>query len=180
MVLQFRWLHGQCVENAHPESGAGPLFICSQSGVWSLCIGTDVCVVQDFSQALTAPVWVRCQFVYLSAFLSLCIFFFFFLSSHPLQPVMLGHMEEVAPASPVLPTVTAHSLGCLCVPVSRDTTELLGNLQKWPVLVSHTHTCTHARKSGQSQSLIALGPEGIAHTCRTLVQWDKNEQYIAL
>ena len=26
-----------------------------------------------------------------------------------------------------------------------------------------------------SQSLIALGPEGIAHTCRVLVQWDKND-----
>ena len=24
-----------------------------------------------------------------------------------------------------------------------------------------------------SQSLITLGPEGIAHTCKTLVQWDK-------
>ena len=43
---------GQCVENACLESGAGPLFVCSQNGVWSLCIGTDVCVVQDFSQAL--------------------------------------------------------------------------------------------------------------------------------
>ena len=118
----------------------------------------------------------------LSVRLSVCFslsLYFFFLSLFP-PPVMLGHMEEVAPASLVLPTVTAHSLGCLCVPVSRDTTELLGNLQKWPVLVSHTHTCTYARKSGQSQSLIALGPEGIAHTCRTLVQWDKNEQYIAL
>ena len=26
---------GQCVENASPQSGAGPLFICSPSGVWS-------------------------------------------------------------------------------------------------------------------------------------------------
>ena len=31
---------GQCVENAHPESGAGPSFICSQNGVWSSNIGT--------------------------------------------------------------------------------------------------------------------------------------------
>ena len=42
----------------------------------------------------------------------------------------------MAPASPVLPTVTAHRVGSLCVLALRDTTELLGTLQKWPVLVS--------------------------------------------
>ena len=49
---------------------------------------------------------------------------------------MLGHMEEVAPASPVLPTVTVHRVGCQSVPALRGTTELLGTLQKWNVLVS--------------------------------------------
>ena len=49
---------------------------------------------------------------------------------------MLGHMKQMAPASLVLPTATVHSLGCLSVPVSRDTTELSENLQKWNVLVS--------------------------------------------
>ena len=38
-----RQVVGQCVENAQPESGAGPLFICSQSGIWSSNIGT-MCV----------------------------------------------------------------------------------------------------------------------------------------
>ena len=49
---------------------------------------------------------------------------------------MLGHMKQVAPASPVLPTVTGHRVGHLCVLALRGTTELLGNLQKWNVLVS--------------------------------------------
>ena len=31
---------GECVENAHPQSGAGPRFVCSQSGVWSLNLGS--------------------------------------------------------------------------------------------------------------------------------------------
>ena len=42
----------------------------------------------------------------------------------------------MTPASPVLPTVTVHSVGCLCVLVLRDTTELLETLQEWNVLVS--------------------------------------------
>ena len=35
-----RQVVGQCVENASPESGAGPLFICSQNGIWTSNIGT--------------------------------------------------------------------------------------------------------------------------------------------
>ena len=35
-----RQVVGQCVENASPESGAGPLFICSQNGIWSSNIST--------------------------------------------------------------------------------------------------------------------------------------------
>ena len=54
---------------------------------------------------------------------------------------MLGHMEQVAPASLVLPTVTAHRVGSLCVPALKVTTELLGNLQKWHVLVSLVFVC---------------------------------------
>ena len=42
----------------------------------------------------------------------------------------------MTPASPVLPTVTVHSVGRLCVPALKGTTELLENLQKWNVLVS--------------------------------------------
>ena len=61
---------------------------------------------------------------------------FLHLSSLPLQPVMLGHMEQVAPASSVLPTVTAHRVGHLCALALRGTTELLRTLLKWNVLVS--------------------------------------------
>ena len=42
-IIGARQVVGQCVENAHPESGVGPRFICSQSGIWSVNIGT-VCV----------------------------------------------------------------------------------------------------------------------------------------
>ena len=49
---------------------------------------------------------------------------------------MLGPMEQVAPAYPVLPTVTALKVGYLCVPALKGTTELLGKLQKWNVPVS--------------------------------------------
>ena len=44
--------------------------------------------------------------------------------------VMQGHMEQVAPASPVLPIVTAHRVGHLCVLALRGTTELLETLQR--------------------------------------------------
>ena len=64
---------GQCVENASPESGAGPRFQDScahrahraEFGVQISALG--VCVAQDFSQALmVAHVWVCCQSVCLS------------------------------------------------------------------------------------------------------------------
>ena len=42
----------------------------------------------------------------------------------------------MTPASPVLPTVTVHSVWSLSVPALKGTTELLRNLQKWTVLVS--------------------------------------------
>ena len=42
----------------------------------------------------------------------------------------------MAPASPVLPTVTVHKVDCQSVPALRGTTELPGNLQKWNVPVS--------------------------------------------
>ena len=42
----------------------------------------------------------------------------------------------MTPASHVLPTVTVHRVGRLCVLVLRGTPEQPGTLQKWNVLVS--------------------------------------------
>ena len=122
---------GQCVENASPENGVHPGLTCSQRGVWSVNIGTACVCNPGFQSTSDGRSCEGMLSVYLSAFL-----FLLHLSSHPVQPVMLGHMEQVAAASPVLPTVTAHRVGHLCVLALRGTTELLGNLQKWNVLVS--------------------------------------------
>ena len=89
-------------------------------------------MAQDFSQVLmVARVWVCSQYVYLSAFyLSLT-------SAFPHSAACgAGTYEMDDTCLPVLPTVTVHSLGCLCVLVLRATTELMGTLQKWNVLVS--------------------------------------------
>ena len=65
------------------------------------------------------------------------------------------------PASPVLPTVTAHSVGSLCVLALMATTELLGTLQKWPVLVSIT---CHTKKQ-----LVVLTTEWLVLCCYLLL-----------
>ena len=81
-----RQVVGQCVENASPESGAGPLFICSQSGVWSSNIGT-VCVCDSgFQSSSDGRSCVSTLSVCLSTFLSDLSTSF----SPPLKVVTLG------------------------------------------------------------------------------------------
>ena len=61
---------GQCVENASPESGAGPRFVCSQNGVWSLNIGTGCVCDTGFQSSSNNRSCVGMLSVCLSAFLS--------------------------------------------------------------------------------------------------------------
>ena len=143
---------GNCVASARPQSGATPYLTCSQKGVWTVNIGAGCVCNAGFQSSSDGHSCVGMLSVYLLSSLSLSPFYYasllsvflpdsfcFFLPT--LQPVMLGHMEQVAPASLVLPTVTAHRVGSLCVPALKVTTELLGNLQKWHVLVSLVFVC---------------------------------------
>ena len=66
---------GQCVENARPESGAGPLFVCSQNGVWSLCIGTGCMCGSGYQSSSNNRSCVGTLSVYLSVCFSLSVFF---------------------------------------------------------------------------------------------------------
>ena len=61
---------GQCVENARPESGAGPIFVCSQEGVWSPNIGTGCVCGSGFQSSSDGRSCVGMLSVCLSAFLS--------------------------------------------------------------------------------------------------------------
>ena len=61
---------GQCVENANPESGAGPRFVCSQSGIWSSNISTGCVCGSRFQSSSNNRSCVGMLSVCLSAFLS--------------------------------------------------------------------------------------------------------------
>ena len=80
-----RQVVGHCVENARPESGAGPLFICSQNGVWSSNIGTGCVCGSGFQSSSNNRSCVGMLSVCLSAFLSDLS-----TSSSPLKVVTLG------------------------------------------------------------------------------------------
>ena len=61
-----RQVVGQCVENARPESEQGHYSYAHRMEFGVRISAPGVCVAQDFSRALmVAPVWVRCQSVYL-------------------------------------------------------------------------------------------------------------------
>ena len=68
-----RQVVGQCVENASPESGVGPRFICSQSGIWSVNIGAECVCDSGFQSSSDGRSCVGMFSVCLSAFLSLCL-----------------------------------------------------------------------------------------------------------
>ena len=74
---------GQCVENARPQSGAGPLFICSPSGVWSSNIGTGCVCGSGFQSSSNNHLCIGKLSVFLSTFLSTSF-------SPPLKVVTLG------------------------------------------------------------------------------------------
>ena len=80
-----RQVVGQCVENARPQSGAGPLFICSQNGIWSSNIGTGCVCGSGFQSSSNNRSCVGMLSVCLSAFLSDLS-----TSSSPLKVVTLG------------------------------------------------------------------------------------------
>ena len=61
---------GQCVENARPESGTGPRFMCSQRGVWSSNIGTGCLCGSGFQSSSDGRSCVGMLSVCLSVFLS--------------------------------------------------------------------------------------------------------------
>ena len=61
---------GQCVENARPESGAGPLFICSQNGIWSPNIGTGCVCGSGFQSSSNNRSCVGKLLICLSTFLT--------------------------------------------------------------------------------------------------------------
>ena len=79
---------GQCVENARPESGAGPLFVCSQNGIWSSNIGTGCVCGSGFQSSSNNRSCVGTLSVCLSVspFSLTCLP----LSSPPLKDVTLG------------------------------------------------------------------------------------------
>ena len=126
---------GQCVEGTQPENGVEPRLTCSPMGIWSVNLGSGCVCDSGFQSSSDGRSCVGMFSVCLSAF-SLFVFNITLVSSLTVQLVVLGHMKWMAPASLVLPTVTAHRVGHLCVPALRATTELLENLQKWNVLVS--------------------------------------------
>ena len=78
---------GQCVENARPENGAGPIFVCSQEGVWSSNIGTGCVCGSGFQSSSDGRSCVGMLSVYLSAFLS-DLFTLLFPSSKGCDPGM--------------------------------------------------------------------------------------------
>ena len=122
---------GQCVENASPENVTGTELACSQDGVWSQTIGAGCVCNTGFQSSFDGR---SCEsmlsvHVCLSVYLSACILTL--LLSFPPKVVILGcTLPQMTPASPVLPTVTVHRVGCLGVPALRGTTELTENLQK--------------------------------------------------
>ena len=85
-ITGARQVVGQCVENARPESGAGPLFICSQNGIWSSNIGTGCVCGSGFQSSSDGRSCVGTLSVCLSAFLSDLSTS----SSPPLKVVTLG------------------------------------------------------------------------------------------
>ena len=68
---------GQCVENARSESGGGPLFVCSQRGIWSVNIGTECVCNPGFRSTSNGSMcdgtYVVCPPVCQSVCLSTCL-----------------------------------------------------------------------------------------------------------
>ena len=89
-----RQVVGECVENARPESGVGPLFICSQNGVWSSNIGTGCVCDSGFQSSSDGRSCVGTLLVCLSAFLSGLFISLFLPSSKGCDPGMYLAVDE--------------------------------------------------------------------------------------
>ena len=106
-----RQVVGQCVENARPESGAGPLFVCSQNGVWSSNIGTGCACGSGFQSSSNNRSCVGTLSVCLSVFLS----DLFLPSSEGCDPGMYLALDETCvPCPPNSNSTQSGAFVCPC------------------------------------------------------------------
>ena len=106
---------GQCVENASPESGAGPLFICSPSGIWSSNIGTGCVCGSGFQSSSDGRSCVGTLSVCLCLSFSLNLFTSPSLSCKGCDPGMYLAVDETCLPCPANSNSTQRGLSvCPC------------------------------------------------------------------